>query len=437
MGAESEVIIHTVTVSDATVSKFGFGIPLIAAYHSYWLEDVRSFNTADELLLPPFNVPSSSVLYQEASKLKSQNPSPPLFKVGKLTGTFTQVVTVTPSAPVQGMIYSFMLNAVLITYTAPVTPTVAMVCTGLAAAVTAAAGIGVTATSDSTKVTLTATAGGVMRIASATVNLALADTTPLSATTPATDLARIRAADGDWYGLILAVPGKAAILNAAAWVETQRAIFLASSSDGDVPASGTGDVATSLNGLGYHRTSLWYHPNTADFIDGALTGAMMPKLPGPITYANKGLTGVERKNYGGSERVNLRTKKANYYVDIKGLGFTLYGWAASGRFLDVMVAVDWFDVGIEDRIILLLRNNDVVPYTDKGIETVRAQIEGQVKEGISLGLIDGDQSWFVTAPKVAEVSPTDKANRVLPNIRYEYTLSGAIHSVRVIGVVKV
>jgi hypothetical protein len=141
--------------------------------------------------------------------------------------------------------------------------------------------------------------------------------------------------------------------------------------------------------------------------------------------------------YDDGSRGYIKAKKANCYQVIKGLGFTLWGWAASGRFLDVMVAVDWFDVGITDRIVLLLRNNDVVPYTDKGIETVRAQVAGQIQDGIGLGIIDGAQPWGVTAPKVAEISPTDKASRVLPNIRYTYTLSGAIHSVKVIGVVKV
>jgi len=439
MGAEQEVLTHTVTIADATVSKFGFGIPLIAAFHSFWLEDVKSFQNADELTKAPYNVPVTHAIYLEAAKLKSQNPCPPLFKVGKLTGTFTQTVTVTPITPVVGMIYTFVLNGTTITYTAPGSPTIAMVCTGIAAAATAvAATTGVTAAATATLVTLTAsTAGAVMRIADPTTNLALADTTPLSATTPATDLARIRAADGDWYALLLGVPGKLAIANVAAWAESQRCIYFASSADSDVPASGSTDIATTLSGLGYHRTGLWFHPNSADYLDAAIAGAMLPKLPGPITFANKGLAGVERQNYAGSDRVNLKAKKANYYVDMKGLGFTLYGWASSGRFIDVMVAVDWFDVGIEDRILLLLHNNDVVPYTDKGIETVRAQVVGQIQEGIGLGIIDGDQAWSVTAPKVATINPNDKASRILPDIRYSYTLSGAIHSVKIIGVVKV
>lgn len=438
MTAEAEVIIHTVTVSDATVSQFGFGIPFIAAFHNYWPDDIKTFSTSDEMTLAPYNVPVTSIIYRTAQKLKSQNPSPPNFKVGKLTGSFSHIFTITPRTPLANEIFSITINGTVITYTAPSSgQTLAALLTAMTASINGAA-LGITATSDASKITCTASTAGVYHvIADATANLTIADTTALPATTPATDLARLRGIDGDWYGLIVTVPGKAVIANVAAWAETTRVLYLAPSPDGDIPTSATGDIATSLKNSSYHRSSVWSHPNTADCIDGAIFGAMLPKLPGPITFANKGLAGVEMQSYDDGSRGYIKAKKANCYQVIKGLGFTLWGWAASGRFLDVMVAVDWFDVGITDRIVLLLRNNDVVPFTDKGIETVRVQVEGQIKEGITLGIIDGAQPWGVTAPKVADISAADKASRILPNIRYTYTLSGAIHSVKVIGVVKV
>jgi hypothetical protein len=152
--------------------------------------------------------------------------------------------------------------------------------------------IGITASSDASKITCTASVAGTFHvIGDPTANLTIADTTALSATTPATDLARLRAIDGDWYGLILAVPGKAAAANAAGWAETTRVLYLAASADSDIPTSGTSDLATTLKNLTYHRSSVWAHPNSADCIDAAIFGALLPKLPGPITFANKGLAG--------------------------------------------------------------------------------------------------------------------------------------------------
>src|SRR4249920_1854918 len=99
MGTEIEVIEHTVTVADASVSKFGFGVPLIAAAHNYWPELVRAFESPADLTKAPYNVPQTSALYNAARQLKSQQPSPPIFKVGKLTGTFMQTIELTPIAP--------------------------------------------------------------------------------------------------------------------------------------------------------------------------------------------------------------------------------------------------------------------------------------------------------------------------------------------------
>ena len=49
----------------------------------------------------------------------------------------------------------------------------------------------------------------------------------------------------------------------------------------------------------------------------------------------------------------------------------------------------------------------------------------------------GAQPYSVTAPKLIDISAMDKANRVLPDLRYDYVLSGAIHKVKIIGTVKV
>ncbi|HXK18356.1 MAG TPA: DUF3383 family protein, partial [Polyangiaceae bacterium] len=195
--------------------------------------------------------------------------------------------------------------------------------------------------------------------------------------------------------------------------------------------------ASVLQSQSMTRSSIWYHPNPAEYLDAAVVGAILPKLPGPITFANKGLAAVTMQNPNATQRLSLKTKHANCYVNIKGLGFTLWGWAASGRFLDVTVAIDWFDVNIEDRIVSLLRNNDVVPYTESGIELVRSQINGQILDGIALGIIDGQQPYSVTAPALTAIDPALKTQRILPDMRYTYALSGAIHQVRVVGLVQV
>ena len=436
MGTEIEVIQHTVVVADATVTRFGFGIALIAVNHSYWPELVRTFNTADELTLPPYNVPQSSALYLAAKQLKSQSPSPPSYKVGRLTGGFTQTFTLTPAAPTApNQHYTVTIDGIVVDIVASPPATAAEVSAQLITAINAITDV--TATGTANVVVTSDTANVTHSVSNISPNLVYADTTPAPSVLPAVDLAAIRAADGDWYALLLLTPSTAAISSAAAWAQLERAIYLAASSDSAIPTAATTDIASVLQSQSMTRSSIWYHPNPAEYLDAAVVGAILPKLPGPITFANKGLAGVRMQNPNATQRLSLKTKHANCYVNIKGLGFTLWGWAASGRFLDVTVAIDWFDVNIEDRIVSLLRNNDVVPYTESGIELVRSQINGQILDGIALGIIDGQQPYSVTAPALTAIDPALKTQRILPDMRYTYALSGAIHQVRVVGLVQV
>lgn len=437
-GSEIEVIEHTVSVADATVTKFGFGVPLIAVNHSYWPERVKSFADAADMTKAPYNVPQTSALYIAARQLKSQQPSPPTFKVGRMTAAFTQTFKLTPAVPsAANEHYTITIDATKIDVVLSPPSSANDVVSALITAINVIVDVTATGTTD---VNVSGdTANVVHAISGLSANLALADTT--IAATPAgavgTDLAAIRAFDGDWYALVMLVPGVTAIQAGAAWAEPERALYMSAVASSDVPSSATTDVASILMAQNYHRTSVWWHPNANEYLDASVVGAMLPKLPGPITFANKGLAAVTMANPDTSARAALKGKHSNCYINIKSLGFTLWGWAASGRFLDVTVAIDWFDVQIEDRIVSLLRNNDVVPYTAAGIELVRSQIFAQILEGISLGIIDGQQPYSATAPALATIDPTLKSQRILPDMRYSYVLSGAIHKVRVVGIVQV
>jgi len=438
MGTETEVIEHTVVVADATVTAFGFGIPLVAAVHSYWPELVRSFDNASDMAKAPFNVPTTSSLYATVQKIKSQTPAPPSVKVGKLTGTFTQVFKLTPLAPAAAAThYKITINGTAVDVTGSPPEVQADISLKLITAINAITDVTATAAGADSLLVTSDTSGVSQQFTAVSPNITVQDQTAAPSTLPLADLAAIRQADGDWYALIMLTPGAAAISSAAQWAEAERVLYMADSADSAIPATGSSDIASTLMNAAYSRTAVWYHPNQADYLAAAVSGAMLPKLPGPATFANKGLAGVTMQAYDSNARQYLHAKHANFYISIKGLGFTRDGQAASGRYLDVMAAIDWFDVQLEDRIIALMRNNDVIPYTTHGIELVRAQIHGQILDGIAAGLIDGTQPYSSTAPAIETIDPNLKAGRILPDMRYTYRLSGAIHKVRVVGTVQV
>jgi hypothetical protein len=164
---------------------------------------------------------------------------------------------------------------------------------------------------------------------------------------------------------------------------------------------------------------------------------MLPKAPGSANWANKSLALVDVSALSDDERHHLRAKNCNYYVSVKRIGFTLDGRAAGGRFADITHGLDWFEARLQERIVALLANNDKVPYTDAGIQLVRAQVDAQILAGITATIVDPAQPWSTSAPAVVNVDPADKTARLLRDVRFQFVLQGAINKVMINGTVLV
>ncbi len=437
MSTESEVVTTEIEIKDAAVTQAGFGTPLIAGYHTYWAERVRTFSDPDEMTESPLSMPTTHPIYRAAAALKSQNPGPTQFKVGKRLGTITHTVRLTPGTPAAGDVYSLEVNGTAVSVTADGSPSVAEITAALATAITALAGV--TATDNTTNVSVAGdTAGAIHRYENLSSNLAIKDITANPTTEIATDLAAIRAYDSDWYWLLLDSNSEAEILAAAVWVETQPIIMMVTTADTEATDSGvSNDVLSDLKTAGYTRTvGLYHHKPGLQFAAAAWAGRIAAKTPGSYTAANKSLAGVDKSTLSDSQRTALKAKNGNYYVDVKGIGFTLDGRAASGRYIDITHGMDWFEIRTQERIVGMLANNDKIPYTDKGAELARAQVQAQILEGIAAGLIDGDSPWAVTVPRVADVNANDRTTRYLPDVKFNYVLQGAVHKVAIKGTVR-
>jgi hypothetical protein len=85
----------------------------------------------------------------------------------------------------------------------------------------------------------------------------------------------------------------------------------------------------------------------------------------------------------------------------------------------------------------LLVNSPKVPYTNAGITAIEGEIRRSLTEGVTNDFIATEPAFTVTTPNVSDVSQADKANRVLRNVTFQATLSGAIHVVEINGVVSI
>lgn len=438
MSTTTEVIETTIDIRDAAVSQQGFGTPLIAAYHDFWPERVRTFSELIELVTPPLNVPTTHPVYVNAQRVKAQKPSPAQFKIGKRDTLGEQTFELVPTVDPLGATYTFEIDGIEVEIVVPAATALAAICTALAAEIAAEPLLSdVTATAGATKVTIAGDTDGVRHTFScSTSNLAYSETTADPGIED--DLNAIFAADPDWYGLLIDSIGAQEIISAANWAETQLTLFFPTTMDAGCLGAGDTDVLSQLKAAGLTRTiPLWHHRAAEQCAGAAWAGKMLPKAPGSANWANKSLALVDVSALSDTERANLKAKNGNYYVAVKGIGFTLDGRASSGRFADITHGIDWFETRLDERVVLLFANNDKVPYTDSGIQLIRGQVEAQILAGITAQLIDSSQAWWTSVPAVADVDPNDKIARLVRDVRFQYVLQGAVNKVLINGTVLV
>lgn len=251
-------------------------------------------------------------------------------------------------------------------------------------------------------------------------------------------LQAIQAADDDWYAVILDSHDAADVQAVAAWIETQEKIFGTSSNDPNILVSAaTTDIAYLLSQAEYERTFVMFSDTNDDYPEAALLGKQLPTDPGTTTWAYKTLAGITPDELTTAEAAAAHAKNAITYQTIAGVNITRYGQMASGEYIDTIRGVDWLAARLQEDIYSLLVNQPKIPFTDAGVASVEAAVKERLQDGVDIGFLAADPAPETSAPKVADVSTNDKANRTLPDITFTATLAGAIHKVTINGVVTV
>ncbi len=433
MGLESIV---DISISNATVSvsRQGFGVPLILDYHTKWVDRYRTYSTLAGMVADGFA--TTDFAYRAAAALVAQNPRVQSWVVGRRLTAPTQTVDLTPTA-VHSAVYTVTINATTFTYPADSATTVAEITAGLTAAINGGSEP-VTATDNTTKVTLAADVAGTpfALSVSATLNAQLKVQNVTTDAGVATDLGDLLAASDQWYAVILTSRGKAEIIAAAAWIESNKRFMICSTADEDVRVSGSGDVASSLKTSAYMRSKVMWHETPHTFPEAAWMGKLLPKDPGSAEWTTKTLAGIAASTLSESNITQLKSKRAGYYVTIAGVNSTQEGHTAGGEWLDIVLGLDWTSSEMRSDVFALLASVDKVPYTATGIAMIEGVIRAVLQRGVNRGIyVDG--SIDVSFPALDDISAQDKADRLLPDGTFTATLQGAIIAIQATGTVSV
>ena len=436
----SDIVNVAISLQTAGILQAGFGVAMILSNTAAWPERIRFYTDLDGVVA---DFATTTGEYQAASKLFSQTPRVERIAIGRAANKPTQKYEIRVATVANSQAYTVAMNGIDYTFTSDPTATNDEIAAGIQAAIAAAAtASGFTAATagvaGSLYVTVTANAPGNW------MSVSVADLTYLSNAQThvdpgvAADLAAIKLIDDSWYALVTHANSKAYVVAAAARIEANEKFYLAATCDSTVATdafAGATDVAKTLNTSAYARTATIYHPSPRDFADAAWLGRCLPLDPGSETWKFKTLAGVAAVVMTITQQTNIQAKKCNIYYTIAGRNITAEGVVAAGEFIDVIRFRDWLKARMQERIALALFNSNKIPYTDEGIAIIEAEVRAQLREGVNVGgLVD---NFTVTVPKAANVSPLDKAARLLRDVKFNAQLAGAIHKALISGVITV
>lgn len=247
-------------------------------------------------------------------------------------------------------------------------------------------------------------------------------------------LALVNALNGvakeDFYFLLCEEQGKEEILALSEWTDAQKRIYFYSTDDPTIHAELNSDRTVSL-----------VHKNPRSYPAEGWVGVCAPTNPGSITWKFKTINGITDAGFEPEEVTNIVETGGNTYIRQGGILHTYDGRTTSGEWIDVIRSQDYIEARIKEEVFRTLVNAAKVPYSPAGIAMVTAAVESVLKNASLNGMIatdeDGVPLYSVTAPNWADIPASERANRVLPDVRFEFQLAGAIHQVRISGVIRV
>lgn len=426
-----EIVDVTISQESVTVKQTGFGTGLVLATHLKGTARVEYFSTLAALGAVH---PSTSEAYKAAEAYFAQSPAPNRIAIGRrqVDAASVSVVTVANLT-----LYRVTINGVNFDYTSDASATATEIRDGLIAAVNGGAEPVTAAIGDTDTLTLTHDTPGTAWSLTVSANLVVDALTAVD--TIAEDLTAIANEQPDFYGVVLTDRTSADMQAAAAWVEANKRVLFSTTEEADVvdvtEASDTTSLAAILKDATYRRSPCIYHGDAAaEYPDAALMGRVLALVIGSYTAMFKNLAGIPVSTLTATQSTNARDKKCNVYEEIAGVGMVREGTVPSGAFIDDVIGIDWLEARIAERVFAKLAASPKVPYTDAGVQVIVGELKAQLQQGIDRGLL---VSYEVTFPRVADVSPVDKGNRLLPDVNFTAVLAGAIHKVIINGVVTV
>ena len=255
----------------------------------------------------------------------------------------------------------------------------------------------------------------------------------------------IREKDDDWYILLTDQTSPEAVEALAAWAEASEP------TEAELGA-GIEDHRKLYFGLTSKKEG---NPSNAraivvyadqdklqtEWADAAYLGNVGPFYPQSVTWKFKRPQGICVPDLTAAERDALAEQYVNFLTVEYKREYVKNGSCLDGEFIDVQIGADYIAKTMRDNLYDIFLNNATIGYTDEGFSIVADGVYKALNRAVDLGIIARDPEsrqgvYNVDVPKRSEATDEQAQSRQMPDIAWEALLEGAVHSVKVKGVLR-
>ncbi len=267
----------------------------------------------------------------------------------------------------------------------------------------------------------------------------------------ASELDAVLTRDGSFFWVHTLYNSAAYVEAVATWVQSNQKAYIVDTNDTDAIQLGIGDSPTdpqfTLFGLGYTRVMYCYHHRPAAMFSAGMMGLLAPKNPGTWNSKWKQVIGAEASHLDPNQRANLIARRANYYTeDIPGRPYFREGTVANGTyaFIDVQISLDWVGDDLRKALAGKFLSVDSIGFSDEDFAILISAGKGTIKRATSDAYkimapgdpdnpLDPEPSF--TVPRVADIDPSIRALREIPDAQLTFRLRGGANTIAVTATV--
>lgn len=177
------------------------------------------------------------------------------------------------------------------------------------------------------------------------------------------------------------------------------------------------------------------------FLASAAIGAVASYEIGEYTLTFTSLHSSIQADKWTPEELDIIEKGGAAYIREGGKNIISKGVTTNGTYVDVLLGQYYLKNRITEAIYHVLTTHKKVPYNDRGIALIQATLETVLKQAATQGVIAVDANdapiYTVTAPLASEVSDSNKAQRILPDVRFEAEIGNGIEKTVINGLLAI